>query len=1075
MLTHSIVASGPWVRRAIFLVPVAAALILCGVIAAGGGLAMPAQAQGGSGAVPNLRLSSASPGELTITWDTPDPAPSDYRLIWAEQSLDFLSYRLPNEANRGNEYPGGDETSITLTGLTKGQIFKVQARARYTSGGDNNGPWSGPWTDTATARVKDDPPAAPTGLTASGVAHDSVTISWAAPSQGTVTSYRVMRGTETGSLSTIEEDTGSIDVEYTDSTVAAATTYYYAVLALSADGDGAQSTTVSATTPAEAQPVPSAPTGLTTSGVAHDSVTISWTTPSQGSVTGYRILRGTDSDSLSAIVQNTDSTATEYTDSTVTAATTYYYAVLALSAEGDGAQSAAVSATTPAAPQQATAPDLRLSSTAAGQLTISWDALNPSPSDYRILWAKQGLDFPSYTAANEANRGNEYSSGDETSITITGLTKGATFKVRARTRYTSGGDNNGAWSGPWTDTVTARVKDDPPTAPTGLTAARVAHDSVILSWTAPSSGSTVTSYRILRGTDANSLSAIADDTGSTGTEYTDSTVAVETTYYYAVLALSQDGDGQQSDTVRATTPAAPSVPSAPTGLVATPSHDRVSLSWDDPQNGSITGYQIWRGADATSLASIRADTGSAATTYVDDTVKAQTAYHYAVSAINSTGTGDQSTTVSTTKATLNRAEVSTDASLKSLSIAGVTLSPTFDTAVTSYTADVGADVASATVSAAASHAGATVVITPAEADANTAGHQASLSAGVNVITITVTAEDGTTVNAYTVSIFRPSNDATLRILYIGAGTLSPAFGADVVEYIVSVDHDITVFTVDGIANHPEARASVVPADADADTGGHQTELSVGDNVITITVTAEDGTTAIAYKVTAVRSPAGGRVAGIRLAALGGDLIIGWDSPTLPGDEAPTDYQVAWAEADGDYGTDDSVNAYPTRTTYTVSGLSAGEYRIKVRARYRSGRFADRPWSGPWTESFAIAVEPTFAEQQEDFAFAELREVTLSYDAGGGHIRINWDVPPNPGYDTYGECIQSILDGFGGQLLVTGPDYGDSHTQDTIETTTVGYDVTRPPGPCGMFQPGHTRFGSPRMYWGHAAALGLTAK
>ena len=176
MLTHSIVASGPWVRRAIFLVPVAATLMLFGVIAAGGGLAMPAQAQSGSGAVPNLRLSSASPGQLTITWDAPDPAPSDYRVIWAKQGLDFLSYKATNEANRGNEYPSGDETSITLTGLAKGATFKVQSRARYTSGGDNDGPWSGPWTDTVTTRVKDDPPAAPTGLTASQVAHDSVTV-----------------------------------------------------------------------------------------------------------------------------------------------------------------------------------------------------------------------------------------------------------------------------------------------------------------------------------------------------------------------------------------------------------------------------------------------------------------------------------------------------------------------------------------------------------------------------------------------------------------------------------------------------------------------------------------------------------------------------------------------------------------------------------------------------------------------------------------------------------------------------------------------------------------------------------
>ena len=258
------------------------------------------------------------------------------------QSLDFLSYKNSNEANRGNEYPSGDETSITLTGLTKGQDLQVQARTRYTSGGDNDGAWSGPWTDTVTARVKDDLPTAPTGLTTLGVAHDSVTISWAAPSQGTVTSYRVMRGTEIGSLSTIEEDTGNIDVEYTDSTVAAETTYYYAVLALSQDGDGAQSTTVSATTPAEAQPVPSAPTGLTTSGVAHDSVTLTWTAPSSGStIAGYRVSYGAaDANSLSTIAQDTGNTTVEYTDTTVAAETTYHYAVLALSQDGDGAQSA---------------------------------------------------------------------------------------------------------------------------------------------------------------------------------------------------------------------------------------------------------------------------------------------------------------------------------------------------------------------------------------------------------------------------------------------------------------------------------------------------------------------------------------------------------------------------------------------------------------------------------------------------------------------------------------------------------------------------------------------------------------
>ena len=294
-------------------------------------------------------------------------------------------------------------------------------------------------------------------------------------------------------------------------------------------------------------------------------------------------------------------------------------------------------------------PNLRLSSAGPGELTISWDAPDPAPSDYRVTWAEQSLDFLSYKNSNEAGRGNEYPSGEKRSITLTGLSKGEAFKVIARARYTSGGRNNGPWSGPWTDTVTARVKDDLPAAPTGLIAAEVAEDSVTLTWTAPSGGSAVTGYRVLRGTDANSLATIAQDTGNTTVEYTDTTVAAETTYHYAVLAISQDGDGEQSTAVSTTTPAAPTpVPSAPTGLVATPSHDQVSLSWDDPQNSSITGYQIWRGADATSLASIAADTVSTATTYVDDTVTDETAYHYAVSAINSTGTSDRSATVSAT-------------------------------------------------------------------------------------------------------------------------------------------------------------------------------------------------------------------------------------------------------------------------------------------------------------------------------------------------------------------------------------------------------------------------------------------
>ena len=76
----------------------------------------------------------------------------------------------------------------------------------------------------------------------------------------------------------------------------------------------------------------------------------------------------------------------------------------------------------------------------------------------------------------------------------------------------------------------------------------------------------------------------------------------------------------------------------------------------------------------------------------------------------------------------------------------------FDADRTSYEVGVGSTVSQATIAATANQSGATVAITPADADAITDGHQVSLSAGRNAVTITVTAEDTTTTKTYTVSV-----------------------------------------------------------------------------------------------------------------------------------------------------------------------------------------------------------------------------------------------------------------------------------------------------------------------------------
>ena len=343
-------SAGGWVRLSILI---AALLLVAGLAFIGSGMTGTAQGQAESGAIPSLTLDSNEPGQLVITWGTPEQAPTDYRLSWAYSSLDFPSYRDSNEAEKGNLYPAGDATTLTLNDLTPGEEYKVQLRARYYNADRSVHEWSGPWTATATKRVKNHPPAEPTGLTAAQVGHSVLTLTWDDPQDANITGYRVMRGPDAGSLSTIEADTESASTEYTDATVAAETTYFYAVLALSADGNGAQSSAISATTPAEPQPAeppPAEPSGLTAARVGHSVLTLTWDDPQDANITGYRVLRITDAGSLSTIETDTGSVSTEYTDTTVAAETTYFYAVLALSSDGYGAQSSAISVTTPAAP-----------------------------------------------------------------------------------------------------------------------------------------------------------------------------------------------------------------------------------------------------------------------------------------------------------------------------------------------------------------------------------------------------------------------------------------------------------------------------------------------------------------------------------------------------------------------------------------------------------------------------------------------------------------------------------------------------------------------------------------------------
>ena len=103
---------------------------------------------------------------------------------------------------------------------------------------------------------------------------------------------------------------------------------------------------------------------------------------------------------------------------------------------------------------------------------------------------------------------------------------------------------------------------------------------------------------------------MVDNTGSSSLSYTDSTVAAETSYAYAIRARNTHGLSPQADAVSATTTSGSGSGPKPQGLLAAATHNSVLLLWTDPNDDTITGYQILRGPDAANLAVLVNDTGS---------------------------------------------------------------------------------------------------------------------------------------------------------------------------------------------------------------------------------------------------------------------------------------------------------------------------------------------------------------------------------------------------------------------------------------------------------------------------------
>jgi uncharacterized repeat protein (TIGR02543 family) len=217
--------------------------------------------------------------------------------------------------------------------------------------------------------------------------------------------------------------------------------------------------------------------------------------------------------------------------------------------------------------------------------------------------------------------------------------------------------------------------------------------------------------------------------------------------------------------------------------------------------------------------------------------------------INVVVTAQDGATSKTYTVTVTRA-LSAIATISNLTLSSGTLSPTFASGTTSYTASVANSVDSVTVTATKSDSNATTVqyLGPT----GTTPFTGALSVGSNVIRTVVTAQDGITVSTYTVTVTRAASAvATLSNLVLSSGTLNPTFASGTTSYTASVGNSATSITITPTVT--QANATTVQYLGATGTNLFTGALSVGSNVIRTVVTAQDGTTVSTYTVAVTRA------------------------------------------------------------------------------------------------------------------------------------------------------------------------------------------------------------------------------
>ncbi len=451
-------------------------------------------------------------------------------------------------------------TKHTVTGLRNGTEYTFQIRAYNNAG---NGYPSDEKSITPMRSV----PGKPGGLSA-GPGNRRITLSWTDPGDGTIVKWQYAYKT-TGDYGdwTDMAGSGAATVFHVVSMLENGTSYFFKIRAINDIGEGIESDEVSAVPMAR---TPEKPTGLIA--LSGDrQIVLSWNDPLDASIAAwqYAYRAAGDYGDWTAI-PGSDASTTDHTVDGLTNGTSYTFKIRALNEVGHGPESDEVSATPLSVPAKPT----RFAVTAGdARVVLSWDnALNATVTGWQYSFRTSG-DFGQWIDIPDSNAAT-------TEHTVMGLSNGAahTFRIRAVNASGHGAESDGL-------TATPRPV---PARPAGFRT-EAGNTQIRLVWTDPRDGSISAWQYKVRTTGGYGGWTNVPGGGAATTRHTVTALTNDVTYAFRIRALNGSGAGPESDEALATPRF--SAPAKPTGFQAEAGDREVVLTWDDPDDSSIAGWQ----------------------------------------------------------------------------------------------------------------------------------------------------------------------------------------------------------------------------------------------------------------------------------------------------------------------------------------------------------------------------------------------------------------------------------------------------------------------------------------------------